>query len=97
MFPDYVDLLGQLHIALARVQVGAPAPGFTAHIKALFARDGKLYSTYDRATNLPAATEESPAVYRLAVEYALAVREHEWAAALRERLLRGDLADPDDP
>lgn len=90
-YPDPVDLAEQLHIAAERLAAGEPSPEFTAHVIELFARDGKLYPTYDLDSGLPTTTEESAAVYRFALEYALQAGEHEWAAALRERLRSRDL------
>lgn len=97
VFPDEVDMLKQLHIARALQQAGLPTADWAGHVKALFDRDGKLYTAYDSASSQPATDAESPVVYRLAFEYALAAREHEWAAALRTRLQQRDLPEPESP
>lgn len=97
VYPDVVELLGQLHIAHQRAQAGVPAPDFTEHVKALFIRDGKLFAAYDLANSLPVTAAEDPAAYRRAFEYALTAREHEWAAAVRAHLQNRDWSEHDAP
>jgi hypothetical protein len=85
-FDQEVNMIDQMLIALHRSQAGLDSPSFLAFIKKELKEHGVIYARYEADSKKQAVPYESPALYALAILYAIEEEEENLAAQLYIRM-----------
>lgn len=92
-FPEKVNLLDQMLIALNRQSLGLSANGLMEFIKGEFYRSGKVMTDYDRSSHTAASPYESPALYAVIILYAAQQGDTGFALDIYHRMICFRAAD----
>lgn len=97
-FAPVVNLIDQLYVGLHLSNLGVGRTPLYKFLKSQFYANGdKLYGQYDLETDKPAVSFECPAVYALAIQYAVKMHDAKFAKDLYSRLLQLRVNNPKSP
>lgn len=86
-YEDEINLLDQMLVGIQRNKIGFQNDKIYYFIKSEFKKNGKLFGRYHRKNKLPAVDYESPALYALAIQFALLQGDQKFAESLYQRMI----------
>ncbi|MNE29019.1 hypothetical protein D3C80_1224860 [compost metagenome] len=86
-FEDDVSLIDQIIIGIHLAEMGEEPQELLSFLKKEFKEQKKWYGRYNRLTQKPTVTYESPAVYGLGIIFALKCNDQAFAKQLSNKML----------